>query len=321
MQFKIKHTIQASDRGSMELYKPLFFIERTKIKGLDGKVRYKYEKVYKDTINCNDLLVDCIRNQDKEKGEFHNLVEFNKKKGREVTVVANENYENIEITKNKSLDKLQPRQLMFFTLYNAPEYKDLLINVKTYLDEVACWLISYGLYEDTYKQYGHIVKRKVRKVSEGYITKIYEDDNQVDEFEGSDIKDFERYVEHNYMCRKGNFVFNTQMDFVKVKQLARSVINSVAFKEAQNELVKESLADTETRIKDYYIKLDEIYKNTQDEKIRLECLKLGGKWLGMEHLNLNTEQNHIIQGIQVAVANGDLKDFDFDEDLFEKVEA
>ena len=85
-------------------------------------------------------------------------------------------------------------------------------------------------------------------------------------------------------------------------------------------MVAENLGDTDQRIKDYYLKLDSIYKNTNDDKIRLECLKLGGKWLGMENININTEQKHIIQGIQVAVANGDLKDFDFDEDAFEKVE-
>lgn len=319
MQFRVKATIQTSNKRGIELYKSLYKIERTKITN-NGKVRYKYEKIYSDRINCDDLLADCIKNQDKTRGQFHDLVEYNEKKGKEVNVYMTENYEEFDITKGKSLVKLQPRQLMFFTLYNAPEYKDLLLNVKTYLDEVACWLISYGLYEDAYKQYGHIIKRKVRKHGDTFITKVLEDDNQVDEFEGNDIKEFERYVEHNYMCRKGNFVFNSQMDFVKVKQLARSVVNSSAFREAQNELVKESLVDTDTRIKDYYMKLDEIYKNTQDEKVRLECLKLGGKWLGMEHLNLNTEQNHIIQGIQVAVANGDLKDFDFDENLFEKVD-
>lgn len=328
MNFKIRKHLQVSDVGSAYYRKPIYKIERVKYYYKNGtttdgsRFYYRYNKIYNNKIDCENLLCDCIKHVGDKRGEFHDMVKYNRKKGKGVSIIVRDNNQEYEVAKADKLEKLQPRQLMFFTLYNAPEYKDLTLNITTYLDEVACWLVSYGFYESAYKRYGKILKRKVKydKESKEYYQDIYSDDTCIGTISGKDEKDFYAYLDNNYVCRKGNFVFNSQMDFVQVKNLAKSVVNSVRFKDAQQELVSTNLGDTQTRIKDYYLKLDEIYKNTNDPKVRLECLKLGGKWLGMEQINISTEQNHIIQGIQVAVANGDLKDFELDEDLFEKVE-
>ena len=318
MFFKFRNNIVGND--SYKTNELLIKRKRTIITK-NGVSKCKYENVYNDKVNCNDLILDCIRNIDKPSGEYHEIVNYNKKLGKGVKIVMTENYETNEIT-SVALDKLNPRQLMFFTLYNAPEYEDLTFGFKTYLDDVACWLISYGLYgENAYKKYGKLIKRKVCKVDGEKRQKVLVNDEEQATLDDADIETFNNYVERNYPTnRKGYFVFNSTNDFVAVKVLARRVVNMPALKEAQAELVNENLGDTEQRIKDYYLKLDNIFKNTNDEKIRLECLKLGGKWLGMENININGEQKHIIQGIQVAVANGDLKDFDFDTDAFEKVE-
>lgn len=290
-----------------------------------GQIRYvkKDEVYFSDRISVEDLLKDCVMNISNAKGDFHKMIKYNKKEGKGVSIVAKKDNIEYEVMSSKSLEKLSPRQLMFFTLYNAPDYKDLVIDCTTYLDEVACWLVSYGFFEETYKKYGTIIKRRLKKdyeTNEAYQEIVDSEGHTIAGIGGVSLKDFHQFLNENFICRKGNFVFNSQADFVKIKNLAKSIVNSLAFKEAQKELIETNLGDTQTRIQDYYLKLDEIYKNTNDPKVRLECLKLGGKWLGMEQINISTEQNHVIKGLQVAIANGDLKDFDFDEDLFEKVE-
>lgn len=317
MFFKFRDNIIGNDKHKFT--EPLVIRKRT-ITTKNGVSKFKYENVYDDKIKCSDLVYDCIRNINKPRGEYHDMVDYNKRLGKGVKIVVSENYEMNEVT-SVALDKLNPRQLMFFTLYNAPEYQDLTFGFKTYLDEVACWLIAYGLYDNYYKKYGKLIKRKICKSDGEKIQKVFVDGVENATLDDTDIETFNNYIERTFSTnRKGYFIFNSPSDYVAVKTQARRVANSPAIKEAQAELVAENLGDTDQRIKDYYLKLDSIYKNTNDDKIRLECLKLGGKWLGMENININTEQKHIIQGIQVAVANGDLKDFDFDEDAFEKVE-
>lgn len=311
-----------SDIVHKDKFKARELLIKTKrvIKTTNGISKFNYVKIYPTKIECSDLVLDCLRNIDNKKGEYHEIVEQNRKLGKGVKIVMSENYQEQEIT-SVALDKLNPRQLMFFTLYNAPDYEDLTFGFKTYLDELACWLIAYGCHDNLYKSYGKLIKRKVVKIDGEPRQKVLVDGIETATLEDGDVDTFNKYIENNFTNRKGYFVFNSTQSYVSAKQQARRVANMPLIKEAQAELINENLGDTDQRIKDYYLKLDTIYKNTKDEKIRLECLKLGGKWLGMENININGEQKHIIQGIQVAVANGDLKDFDFDEDAFEKVDV
>lgn len=294
--------------------------------GEDGKEHKKTEKEvkYKNMFTCDELLLDCYLNRDKSSGQYHKLVKERKKQGRGVKIVATkDSYRDTTVTET-CLDKLNPKNLMFFVLYNAPDYYDIKLGLKTYLDEIATYLVTYGLDQDNYKKYGKFVSIKKKKVKNGeneeekyhIELELYIEREYVKTFETKEIQEVYDYLAEEYSNIKGNFIFNSAKDFITVKRLAKEVTSSKQFKDAMKEMVNECLEDKDVKVQEYYKKLDDIYLEAiaeNDLKTRLECLRLGGRWLGMENYTVNTSQNHIIKGLEAANAEEgiDISDDEF----------
>ena len=253
------------------------------------------------------------------------MVREAKKLGKEVNIMtSNEKVDDVFITKT-ALDNLNPKQLMFFVLYNSPDYFDIRLNLTTYLDELSAWLVTYGLANKEYTKYGKIISilKNKKEIKNGDFTKdyyymeLYIDNVYEKEFETHNTDIVYDYISKKYSNVKGNFIFNDTSKYIEAKTKAKMLVNSKPIIEAMKEMVAESLEDKDYLIQQYYNRLDEIYKNTNDPKIRLECLKTGGKWLGMENVTVNTNQNHIIKGLQAITTELDV---DIDEEGFAKVD-
>lgn len=332
MIFRLNPNIVEILNGQRKLQDQKIITKRIKtrvkfIKEKNGESYYLKSKleILKKNISSTELLIDCLQHIDKKEGEYHKLVREAKKLGKEVNIMtSNEKVDDVFITKT-ALDNLNPKQLMFFVLYNSPDYFDIRLNLTTYLDELSAWLVTYGLANKEYTKYGKIISilKKKKEIKNGDFTKdyyymeLYIDDVLIKEFETHNTDIVYDYISKEYSNVKGNFIFNDTSKYIEAKTKAKMLVNSKPIIEAMKEMVAESLEDKDYLIQQYYNRLDEIYKNTNDPKIRLECLKTGGKWLGMENVTVNTNQNHIIKGLQAITTDLDV---DIDEEGFAKVD-
>lgn len=269
----------------------------------------KHKRIYKEHLAIDDYIIetfqkkkyltdfkkDIIKQRKFELEEYGEVKEEDLKKERLIL-----NMGTNKLIVRDSFDKLSNNESIFFWLYNTTNYYDERFGGYTYLDEVLCYLIAY--IRDKADKFGTFTKRKVKdKDAEDFNL-----DKKVDDIMSDGIQKYD------------NFAFKDYKSYMNVKRNAEKTLRLPSIMEATKEVVKKSIEDPEYARASLVQKVQDIAKNSESDKVRLEAYKVLGNWLGIDKPIVQNNINVVMSGIENDLQR---QGFDFDVSDFKIVEG
>lgn len=249
---------------------PIYLKKRTIKKLNEGEVYLKQKQA---KLEVDDLLMYNLAKQ-----EYIIDKNYKIEKGDKVVVKYDKNK---EIDYNDVLSKLNTKEQIFYILYNSINYVNEKFGITAYLNEDLAYILAY-IPEENLSKYGRFITKEERKQFEqdyGY--------DRVLTKQGTTL---------------GTFEFHNQALYIKIHRQALSLKNNPKIKEANRKLVEYFVGDIE-EIKNLCIKtLVDTIKYTNNEKIRVEALKLAGNWFGVENNTQQAQVDVILQSINASEA-------------------
>jgi hypothetical protein len=247
------------------------------------KIEPKGKVLKTKSVSIEQYLCDALASTESNKVAKHTgynalckvIRKNSKRKKGQVKIMAEvKDGQEVELV-NDSFEELTIPERIFFILYNSVNYYDEEFGGKTYLNDALCWLIAFAKRDDNVKEYGRFVVPD----SEGY--------------------------EPQAIYGMSKFRFHSAEAFMKVRSKARNVLKNHRVVESTKELVNQLLKDPEEARTKYILAVDNLAKTTDSDKVKLECYRVLGNWLGIDRPIAVVNNNLIFKGIESALASED----------------